>query len=384
MAKNIAILGSTGSIGTQALDVVGRLEELHVLGLSTNRNIDLLEEQIRKFSPKLVAVRDEEQAQILKKRISSLGTAVRSGNEGLCEVAAMEEADTLLTAVVGNAGLAPTFEGIRAGKNIALANKETLVCAGELFMKETARRGVQVYPVDSEHSAIFQCLQGSAGNKVNRILLTASGGPFRGKSFDELKNITVADALAHPTWKMGKKITIDSATLMNKGLEVIEAKWLFGVDVEQIEVLVHPQSIVHSAVEYEDGCVIAQMGEPDMRAAIQYAFTYPARRKSPSPALDLTARSPLTFEKPDMENFPCLKLAYRAVREGGALPAVMNGANEIAVELFLKGKLPFTGIPALVEAVMNAHTPIETCTLEALLAADAWAREYAEAHAPVE
>ena len=286
--------------------------------------------------------------------------------------------DTVVTSVVGNVGLKPTFAAIRAGKNIALANKETLVSAGQLVMDLAKKHNVKIYPVDSEHSAIFQSLQGNEGNRIARILLTASGGPFRGKKRAELEQVTVADALAHPNWQMGKKITIDSATLMNKGLEVMEAKWLFDVEVDQIEVLVHPQSIVHSAVEYEDGAIIAQMGEPDMRIPIQYALTYPKRVKNSFPRVDFVKRSNLTFEKPDMETFQCLSLAYRALKTGGTLPAVLNGANEVAVARFLKGELTFLQIPALIERTMDAYTVKYEYTLDDLLEADAWARAYAE------
>ena len=375
--RKISILGSTGSIGTQTLEVVEVLDNIKVMAITGNSNIRLLEEQARKFQPELVAVMDEKNAETLKVRLSDLDIRVVSGMDGLVEAATYEGVDTVVTSVVGNVGLKPTFEAIRAGKNIALANKETLVSAGQLVMDLAKKHNIKIYPVDSEHSAIFQSLQGNEGNKIERILLTASGGPFRGKKREELLNVTAADALKHPNWSMGNKITIDSATLMNKGLEVMEAKWLFGVDVDQIEVLVHPQSIVHSAVEYEDGAIVAQLGEPDMRVPIQYALTYPQRVKNPFPRVDFTQRNNLTFDKPDMETFKCLSLAYRALKTGGTLPAVLNGANEVAVARFLKGDITFLQIPELIEQTMDAYTVKVEYTLEDLLEADAWAKDYA-------
>ena len=375
--RKISILGSTGSIGTQTLEVVEVLENIKVMAITGNNNIKLLEEQARKFKPELVAVMDEKNAEILKGKLSDMDIRIVSGMDGLVEAATYEGVDTVVTSVVGNVGLKPTFEAIRAGKNIALANKETLVSAGQLVMDLAKKHDIKIYPVDSEHSAIFQSLQGNEGNKIERILLTASGGPFRGKKREELMHVTAADALKHPNWSMGNKITIDSATLMNKGLEVMEAKWLFGVDVDQIEVLVHPQSIVHSAVEYEDGAIVAQLGEPDMRVPIQYALTYPQRVKNPFPRVDFTKRSNLTFNKPDMETFKCLSLAYRALKTGGTLPAVLNGANEVAVARFLKGDIGFLEIPELIEQTMDAYTVKQEYTLEDLLEADAWAKDYA-------
>ncbi len=375
--REISILGSTGSIGTQTLEVIENLKEIRVAGISGNHNIDLLEKQVRRFKPRFVAVMDERNAKILKERLSDVDTKVLSGMKGLIEVATIQSVDTVVTSVVGNVGLKPTFEAISAGKNIALANKETLVSAGRLVMDLAKKKNISIYPVDSEHSAIFQSLQGNVGNPIRRILLTASGGPFRGRRKEELAHITVADALNHPNWSMGKKITIDSATLMNKGLEVMEAKWLFNVSTEQIEVLVHPQSILHSAVEYEDGAIIAQMGEPDMKVPIQYALTYPKRVKSPYPKVDFAQRNTLTFEKPDMETFRCLALAYHALEVGGTLPAVLNGANEIAVERFLNGKISFLQIPELIEQTMDAYTVKYEYTLEDLLEADKWARNFA-------
>ncbi len=376
--RKISILGSTGSIGTQTLEVVENLENIKVMAITGNSNIDLLEQQARKFRPELVAVMDEKNAKILQDRLADMNIRIVSGMDGLVEAATYEGVDTVVTSVVGNIGLKPTFEAIRAGKNIALANKETLVSAGQLVMDLAKKHKINIYPVDSEHSAIFQSLQGNAGNKIQRILLTASGGPFRGKKREELKHVTAADALAHPNWSMGKKITIDSATLMNKGLEVMEAKWLFDIDVDQIEVLIHPQSIVHSAVEYEDGAIIAQMGEPDMRVPIQYALTYPKRVKNPFPRIDFAQRCNLTFDKPDMDTFKCLSLAYRALKMGGTLPAVLNGANEVAVARFLKGEISFLQIPELIEQTMDAYTVKYEYTLEDLLEADAWAKAYAK------
>lgn len=375
--RTISILGSTGSIGTQTLEVVENLKNIKVAAITGNSNIKLLEEQARKFQPELVAVMNEENAKMLKDRLADTKIRVVSGMDGLVEAATHPDADTVVTSVVGNVGLKPTFAAISAGKNIALANKETLVSAGQLVMDLAKKHNIKIYPVDSEHSAIFQSLQGNADNRIARILLTASGGPFRGKKREELLHVTAADALKHPNWSMGSKITIDSATLMNKGLEVMEAKWLFDVDVDQIEVLVHPQSIVHSAVEYEDGAVMAQLGEPDMRVPIQYALTYPKRVKNPFPRIDFAQRSHLTFEKPDMETFQCLSLAYRALKTGGTLPAVLNGANEIAVARFLKGEIGFLDIPALIEQTMDAYTVKYEYTLEDLLEADAWAKDYA-------
>lgn len=375
--RKISILGSTGSIGTQTLEVVENLKEIKVMAITGNSNIGLLEKQARKFQPELVAVMDEKNAEILKEKLSDMDIRVVSGMDGLVEAATYKGVDTVVTSVVGNVGLKPTFEAIRAGKNIALANKETLVSAGQLVMDLAKKYNINIYPVDSEHSAIFQSLQGNEGSKIERILLTASGGPFRGKKREELLNVTAADALKHPNWSMGNKITIDSATMMNKGLEVMEAKWLFGVDVDQIEVLVHPQSIVHSAVEYEDGAIVAQLGEPDMRVPIQYALTYPKRVKNPFPRVDFTQRNNLTFDKPDMETFKCLSLAYRALKTGGTLPAVLNGANEVAVARFLKGDIGFLDIPELIEQTMDAYTVKYEYTLEDLLEADAWAKDYA-------
>lgn len=378
LGKKISILGSTGSVGTQTLEVVRELNDIHVMGITTNENIDLLEKQILEFKPKLAAVMNEELAQVLKDKLKNCDIKIVSGMAGLIEVATMDEVDTVVTSVVGNVGLKPTFEAIRAGKNIALANKETLVSAGELVINEAIKNNVKIYPVDSEHSAIFQSLQGNSENKISRILLTASGGPFRGKNRHELESVTVEEALNHPNWNMGKKITIDSATMLNKGLEVIEAKWLFGVDINQVEVLVHPQSVVHSAVEYEDGAVIAQLGEPDMKIPIAYALTYPKRMKSSFPRIDFSQRNNLTFDKPNLDTFKCLALAYKAIKVGGTMPTVLNAANEIAVAKFLDKKIKFLDIAELIEYTMSAYTVKYKYDLDDLLEADRWAREFAQ------
>jgi len=354
MTKNISILGSTGSIGVQTLDVAKNIE-LKVLGLSANNNIDLLEKQARELRPLLVAVGSEKHRQELSNRLKDTGIEVMSGVEGLNAVATLNEVDTVVTSIVGIAGLIPTLEAIKNGKNIALANKETLVTAGSLVMSEAIKNNVKILPVDSEHSAIFQCLMGNNIENVSKIILTASGGPFRGRTKEDLKNVTLEDALKHPNWVMGSKITIDSATLMNKGLEVIEAKWLFNLDFDKIEVLVHPQSVIHSMVEYQDGSSIAQLGSPDMRIPIQFALTYPDRAYNSFSRLNLLETNSLTFEKPDIETFPCLRLAFEAMKEGGTLPVVMNAANEVAVGLFLERKIDFTDIPLIIEKSMVAH-----------------------------
>ena len=375
MAKNITILGSTGSIGTQTLDVVREIGGISVKAMTTNTRIELFEKQIREFGPELVCVMNEEKAKELENNIKDLGIPVLAGMEGLIAAATYEKSDTVVNSVVGNIGLRPTIAAIKAGKDIALANKETLVTCGELVMKLIKENNVNMYPVDSEHSAIFQSLQGNDGNAIEKIILTASGGPFRTR--ESLENIRVEDALAHPNWSMGKKITIDSATLMNKGLEVIEAKWLFDVPLEKIQVTVHPQSIIHSAVEYEDGAVIAQLGVPDMKVPIQYALTYPKRVKNTFKRLDLFETASLTFEKPQTDRFKCLSLAYRAIETGGTMPCVMNGANEIAVNRFLNGDIEFLQIPEVIEKVMNAHTVKYNYTPEDVLEADEWSRKAA-------
>lgn len=374
LTENISILGSTGSIGTQTLDVIRDIGGINVKAMSTNTRIDLFEKQIREFKPELVCVMNSEKAEELKKRVKDIDVKVTTGMEGLIEAATYEGTDTVVNSVVGNIGLVPTVSAIKAKKNIALANKETLVTSGELVMKLLKENNVNMYPVDSEHSAIFQSLQGNEGNKIDKIFLTASGGPFR--NWENVSNVTVDDALNHPNWDMGKKITIDSATLMNKGLEVIEAKWLFDVDLEQIEVLVHPQSIVHSMVGYEDGAVIAQLGLPDMKVPIQYALTYPKRVKNSFPKINFLEHNNLTFEKPRIDKFPCLALAYRAIKTGGTMPAVLNAANEIAVGRFINREIGFTDIPKLIEIAMNAYTVKYNYTIDDVLEVDAWARNY--------
>ena len=365
--KKIAILGSTGSIGTQTLEIVRTNGDLEVTALAAGNNIDLLEQQIREFRPKLAAVWKEERAAELKSRVRDMDIEIVSGMDGLLSVAAEPESEILVTAIVGMIGILPTIEAIKAGKDIALANKETLVTAGHIIMPLAKERGVSILPVDSEHSAIFQSLQGGQRKALHKILLTASGGPFRGKKREELKNIQVEDALKHPNWEMGRKITIDSSTMVNKGLEVIEAKWLFGVTVDQIQVVVQPQSIIHSMVEYEDGAVIAQLGTPDMKLPIQYALYYPERRYLPGDRLDFAALQQITFEKPDMETFYGLKLAYEAGRRGGSLPTVLNAANERAVAMFLDRKIGYLQIPEIIQACMENHKNIENPTVEEIL-----------------
>jgi 1-deoxy-D-xylulose-5-phosphate reductoisomerase len=374
LAENISILGSTGSIGTQTLEVVREIGGIKVTAITAGSNIDLLEVQAKEFKPELVCVMDTDKALELKKRLSGLKCEVLSGMDGLVAAATIASADTVVNSVVGNIGLRPTVAAIKAGKNIALANKETLVTSGELVMKLIKDNNVSMYPVDSEHSAIFQSLQGNSGNKIENIWLTASGGPFRGMT--DLSKVTLADALKHPNWSMGKKITIDSATMMNKGLEVIEAKWLFNVDLDRIKVVVHPQSIVHSMVEYEDGAIIAQLGVPDMKVPIQYALTYPKRIKNGFPKLNFFEHSNLTFEKPNPKVFTCLALAFDAIKTGGTMPAVLNAANEVAVAKFLDNKIGFTDIPKLIEKAMSAYTVKYNYSLEDVYEADSFAREY--------
>ena len=376
MKRKIAVLGSTGSIGTQTLDVVSATGCAEVAALAGHTNIDLLEAQIRAFRPRVAAVADAERARELQARLFAFGgkTEILHSMDGLLAIASMTEVDCVVNAIVGNIGLRPTLCAIEHGKAVALANKETLVTSGALVMAAAQKHGVPLLPIDSEHSAVFQCLQGNEGNPVRTLYLTASGGPFRGKTAAELETVTAADALKHPNWSMGAKITIDSATMMNKGLEVIEAKWLFGLDPAQIEVLVHPQSIIHSMVEYNDGAVMAQLGLPDMRVPIQYALTYPARLPNPFPKIDFLTRNSLTFEPPNRALFPCLDMAFTALRAGGLIPAVMNGANEAAVALFLGGQIRFVDIPALIESAMSAYTVENELSVDAVLRADAWAR----------
>lgn len=378
--KNIAILGSTGSIGRSALQVVEQFpDRLQVVALAAGRNIDLLAEQIHRFRPRLAAVFDLQLAKDLTSRLQpGIEVEVVAGSQGYQQVASCAEAEMILSSMVGAAGLIPTLSAIRAGKDVALANKETLVMAGALVMGEVRRSQVELLPVDSEHNAIFQAMEGHRREDLKRILLTASGGPFLNMPKEQLESVTPTQALAHPNWAMGPKISIDSATLMNKGLEVIEAKWLFGVPVEKIDVHVHPQSIVHSMVEYVDGSVIAQMGIPDMRIPIAYALAYPERLELDLPRLDFFTVQTLTFQEPDLNRFPCLKLAFAACKAGGTMPAVLNAANEVAVQAFLDNRIPFSGIPRLVNQAMEEHALDPAAELEAILEADAWARRRTE------
>lgn len=377
--KRIAILGSTGSIGCSSLKVIeAHPEAYQVTALAAGKNIDLLAEQIRKFRPLVVAVLGDQEAESLKERLGGAqGTRIVSGRQGFIHLATLDEVDTVISAITGAAGLVPTYAAIRAGKNIALANKETMVMAGPLVMEEAKRRGVAVLPVDSEHSAILQCLQGHARDDVRRVILTASGGPFKDFSHEEMEKATPEQALKHPNWNMGPKITVDSATLMNKGLELIEAKWLFELDIHQIHILIHPQSVVHSMVEYRDGSIIAQLGIPDMITPISYALSYPRHVDTPLRALDLEEIGTLRFMKPDTRKFRCLELALRAAEIGDSMPAVLNGANEVAVDLFLKGRIGFLQIPSLIERTMDAHRPFVIDRIEKVMEADAWAREKA-------
>ncbi len=369
--KKIAILGSTGSIGTQTLEIVRNNDDLQVEALAVDGNISLLETQIREFQPKIAVVYREEAAKELKNRVRDLDVKVLSGMEGLLEIAVMPQIQVLVTAIVGMIGIRPTIAAIEAGKDIALANKETLVCAGHLIMPLAKRMGVSIYPVDSEHSAIFQSLQGEPRNRIEKILLTASGGPFRGKKREELTKIRPEDALKHPNWTMGRKITIDSATMVNKGLEVIEAKWLFDVEASQVQVVVQPQSVIHSMVQYVDGGIMAQLGTPDMKLPIQYALCYPDRRPFQGKRLDFYDLAQITFEKPDMETFKGLKLAYEAARMGGSMPTVLNAANEKAVSMFLQGKLSFLGISDFIEACMEQHKIIDNPDVQQILDTEA-------------
>lgn len=375
MNKRLIILGSTGSIGTQALEVARDNKDIEIVGLAAKGSVDLVEKQVREFNPKYVAMYDESAAAILKERLVDLPVAVYSGMDGLLELSHKDDYDILLTAIVGMIGIRPTIEAINSGKDIALANKETLVTAGHIIMPLAKEKGVQILPVDSEHSAIFQSLQGNP-KKIKRILLTASGGPFRGRTRDEMKEVTVADALKHPNWSMGRKITIDSATMVNKGLEVMEAKWLFDVDYDQIQVVVHPESILHSAVEYVDGAVIGQMGVPDMKLPIQYALYYPDRMPMHGNELDLFKVGTMNFMAPDMDTFYGLKLAIKAGKRGGSLPTVYNAANERAVALFLDNKIKFLEIAELIEKCMDNHKVIDNPSLDEILNAEQETYDY--------
>lgn len=365
--KKIAILGSTGSIGTQTLEVVETNGDIQVVALSARRNIKLLEQQIRAFHPQVAAVYEEKAARELKAAVRDLDVRIVSGMDGLIEISTLPETEILVTAIVGMIGIRPTVEAINDGKDIALANKETLVTAGHLIMPLAKEKGVKILPVDSEHSAIFQSMNGEPRGGVEKILLTASGGPFRGKKREELMDVTVEDALKHPNWSMGQKITIDSATMVNKGLEVIEAKWLFGVDPSNIQVVIQPKSVIHSMVEYKDGAVMAQLGTPDMKLPIQYALYYPERRYLPGERLDFWSIREITFEKPDMENFLGLPLAYRALQTGGSMPTVFNAANERAVSRFLQKKIKFLDIYEMISDCMEHHKVVENPSLEQIL-----------------
>ena len=381
--KSISILGSTGSIGCNTLKTVDHLKDFRVVALGAGRNVEKLAEQIARFQPELVACESEECAVALRREITNYKLQITKppeilvGEEGLIAVATHEKAETVVSATVGAVGFVPTLRAIEAGKRIALANKETLVMAGELMTKAARRTGAEILPVDSEHNALHQCLRGESSKEVKRLILTASGGPFRTKTKEEIERATRAEALQHPNWKMGDKITIDSATLMNKGLEVIEAHWLFGFAADKISVIVHPQSVIHSMVEMVDGSIIAQLGVTDMKHAIQYALTYPTRQAGCLEPLDFTRSSQLTFEEPDWERFPCLRLAYEALEIGGTMPAVLNAANEIAVQAFLDNKIRLSDIPRLIESVMRKHQTQPASSLEAVLESDAQARRQA-------
>ena len=380
LERKIGILGSTGSIGTQTLEIVRSNPDFKVIALAAGSNVDLMEKQAREFQPELCVMWTEEAAKELRLRLSDTSVKVLAGMDGLLTLAVMPEIQILVTAIVGMIGLRPTIAAIEAGKIIALANKETLVTAGHIIMPLAAKMEVPILPVDSEHSAIFQSMCGQSRKKVSKILLTASGGPFRGKKRQELIDITVEDALKHPNWSMGRKITIDSATLVNKGLEVIEAKWLFGVEPENIQVVVHPQSVIHSMVEYVDGAVIAQLGVPDMKLPIQYALTYPYRRPMEGKKLDFYELSSMTFEKPDTDTFKGLPMAYDAIAAGGSMPTVYNAANEKAVSLFLNREIKFLEIYDLIQGAMENHKVKENPTVEEILEAEAEAYEYIDSH----
>ena len=375
--NKIVLLGSTGSIGTQTLDIVRNYsKDLQVLALAAGTNVSLMEKQIREFMPKKAVMWTVEAAKDLKEKVADLDVEVLSGMDGLLDIVTMEEAEIVVTAIVGMIGIRPTIAAIESGKTIALANKETLVTAGHIIMPLAKEKGVKILPVDSEHSAIFQSMNGEKKEQVEKILLTASGGPFRGRKTEDLLNIQVEDALKHPNWSMGRKITIDSATLVNKGLEVIEAKWLFDVSLEQIQVVVHPQSIIHSMVQYKDGGIIAQLGTPDMKLPIQYALFYPDRREMPGKKLDFYELGQMTFEKPDMDTFYGLRLAFDAAKAGGSMPTVYNAANEKAVSLFLDRKIKFLQIPELIQKAMNNHKIIANPNVDEILSAEKEAYDY--------
>ena len=373
--KKISLLGSTGSIGANVLDVIERNpEKFQIFGMSAGNNVDLFAKQIRKFKPRVVALFDTKKIPTLKEQIADLDIEILSGEEGSIAIATLPEADVVVSGVMGSAGLLPAIHALKSGKNLALANKETLVIAGELVLREAKKTNSQIIPIDSEHSAIFQVLNGEKKEQVKKIILTASGGPFRTFSFDQMETVTVKDALEHPNWDMGAKITIDSSTMMNKGLEYIEAKWLFGVNTP-VEIIVHAQSIIHSMIEFVDTSIIAQLGIPDMRVPIAYALTYPDRFECDLPSLDLTTMGNLTFEAPDFERFPCLRLAIDAMEIGKTMPAVLNAANEIAVQAFLEELIPYKDIAELIRMVMQNHNPSPLKELQDILIADRWARE---------
>lgn len=376
--KKIAIIGSTGSIGTQTLDVVRANDDLEVVALAAGNNVELLEKQVRQFRPRLACVSKEDKAKELSLRIKDTDTKVLCGMEGLLEIATMPESEILVTAIMGMIGIRPTIAAIEAGKDIALANKETLVTAGHIIMPLAKEKNVSILPVDSEHSAIFQCLQGEKREQVSKLIITASGGPFRGRRKEELKNIQVEDALKHPNWVMGRKITIDSSTLVNKGLEVIEAKWLFGMELEDILVVVHPQSVIHSMVEFKDGAIIAQLGTPDMKLPIQYALYYPDRKFLAGDRLDFAKLKTMTFEAPDMENFRGLALAIEASKTGGSMPTVFNAANELAVAKFLDKKIKYLEIIDIIEDAMKGHKVIQNPKVEEILGVEQQVYEYIE------
>lgn len=378
--KRIGVLGSTGSIGTQTLEIVRNNKDLQITALAAGTSVTLMEQQIREFLPQLAVMWTEEAARDLKERVADLPVKVLCGMDGLLTLAVMEDMDILVTAIVGMIGIRPTIAAISAGKTIALANKETLVTAGHIIMPLAAEKKVPILPVDSEHSAIFQSMNGENRKRVSKILLTASGGPFRGKKREELADITVEDALKHPNWSMGRKITVDSSTLVNKGLEVIEAKWLFNVEPENIQVVVQPQSVIHSMVEYEDGGIMAQLGTPDMKLPIQYALFYPDRRHLPGKRLDFYEMKSITFEKPDTDTFLGLPLAYRAIHAGGSMPTVFNAANEKAVALFLDKKISFLTIYDLIQGAMENHKVVENPSVEQILEAEAEAHAFVESH----
>ncbi len=377
--KKIAILGSTGSIGTQTLEIVRYNRDIQVTALAAGSNIGLLEEQIREFAPKVACVWDEARAAELRVKVADLEVKVVSGMDGLIQAATEPEAEIVVTAVVGMIGIRPTIAAMEAGKDIALANKETLVTAGHIIMPLAKEKNVKILPVDSEHSAIFQSLQGAAGNPVAKILLTASGGPFRGRNRAELADVKVEDALKHPNWSMGHKITIDSSTMVNKGLEVMEARWLFGVEMDQVQVVIQPQSVIHSMVEFADGAVIAQLGTPDMKLPIQYALYYPERRYLPGGRLNFWELSEITFEKPDFENFRGLSLAFEAGTTGGSLPTVFNAANELAVSLFLDRRIGYLTITDMIESAMRHHKTVQNPDVDQILAAERETYEYIKA-----